>query len=197
MNRVRTSALSLSILFALTGCADTPARDQAFTMSTQEIQEALDTPKLEGYMLSGGLEFIAMFGSGANAASKSSRVVGIVQDILPMESHRTTMLPIEKIWVPIIVQVEQANPELTQETIVVRVFPNSENMPDISKLYKGQRILAVGVEPTIDEADMYGVSLGWLLEIETNDQLRDLNPKNKVTGTFTENAVLFGLSPNR
>ena len=197
MNRVLTSALSLSMLFALTGCADKPARDQAFTISTQEIQEALDAPKLEGYMLSGGLEFIAKFGSGANVASRSSRVVGVVQDILPMESHRTTLLPIEKIWVPVIVHVEQANPELTQETIVVRVFPNSENMPDISKLYKGQRVLAVGVETTIDEADMYGVSLGWLLEIDTNDQLRDLNPKNKVTGTFTENAVLFGLNPNR
>ncbi len=176
---------------ALTGCQST-SESKGLTISAEEVQEMKKFGKVEGYVLSGDLEFIAKF--GRLAQNQSQRILGTVVDVLSpvvLQVNATETSP----WVPVKIRVEQSDPKLANETYLVRLFANSENMPDLSKIYVGQRVLAVGGALSTDKAGVEAISLGWLLEVADDGSVTDLNPNHELTGNFNDVADLLRMEP--
>ena len=96
---------------------------------------------------------------------------------------------------PVKIRVEQSDPKLGNETYLVRLFANSENMPDISRLHIGQRVLAVGGALSTDKAGVEAISLGWLLEVADDGSVANLNPNHEVNGNFNDVAELLRMEP--
>ncbi|MFM6978251.1 MAG: hypothetical protein ACKOWR_06035 [Micrococcales bacterium] len=190
----RHLAVVLAIAFAtatLTGCQST-SNSKGLTISAEEIQEMKSFGKVDGFVLSGDLEFIAKFGSSAQ--NQSQRILGTVVDVLSpvvLQVNSTETSP----WVPVKIRVEQSDPKLGNETYLVRLFANSENMPDISRLHIGQRVLAVGGALSTDKAGVEAISLGWLLEVADDGSVANLNPNHEVNGNFNDVAELLRMEP--
>jgi hypothetical protein len=193
MNKKYLAAF-LAIAFAtatLTGCQST-SESKGMTISAEEIQEMKNFAKVDGFSLNGDLEFIAKFGSSAQ--SQSQRIIGTVVDVLSpvvLQVNSTETSP----WVPVKIRVEQSDPKLGNETYLVRLFANSENMPDLSRIYVGQRVLAVGGALSTDKAGVEAISLGWLLEVADDGSVTDLNPNHELTGNFNDVANLLRMEP--
>ena len=187
-------AVVLGVAFAtatLTGCQST-SESKGLTISAEEIQEMKDFGKVDGFVLSGDLEFIAKFGSSAQ--NQSQRILGTVVDVLSpvvLQVNSTETSP----WVPVKIRVEQSDPKLGNETYLVRLFANSENMPDVSRIYVGQRVLAVGGALSTDKAGVEAISLGWLIEVSADGSVTDLNPNHNLTGNFNDVADLLRMEP--
>ncbi|MTA08594.1 MAG: hypothetical protein F2523_02440, partial [Actinobacteria bacterium] len=132
-----TTLLSIA---ALAGCQP-QSKPQALTISQSEIQEMKSIGKLQGDSINGDLEFIAKF--GMSAKNQAQRILGTIVDV-----QNPVMIKIgeNELWpyVPVVIRVDQADPKLTEETYTLRLFANSENFPDLSNLFAGQRVLAVG-----------------------------------------------------
>jgi hypothetical protein len=193
MNKKYLAAL-LAIGFAasaLTACQST-TDSKGLTISAEEIQEMKNFGKVEGYVLSGDLEFIAKF--GRSAQNQSQRILGTVVDVLSpvvLQVNATETSP----WVPVMIRIEQSDPKLDNETYLVRLFANSENMPDVSRISVGQRVLAVGGPLSTDKAGVEAISLGWLLEVADDGSVANLNPNHVVTGNFNDVAELLRMEP--
>ncbi len=183
-----TTLLSMA---ALAGCQP-QSKPQALTISQSEIQEMKSIGKLQGDSINGDLEFIAQF--GMSAKNQAQRLLGTIVDV---QSPVMIKIGENELWpyVPVVIRVDQADPKLTEETYTLRLFANSENFPDLSNIFAGQRVLAVGGPLTTDKDGLEVVPLGWLLEVADDGSVTDLNPNHELTGNFNDVADLLRMEP--
>lgn len=190
------SALLLSNTLVLSGCA--PAQNEmGFTISASDIQRADAMQALPGFESATQLADVFKLGTAAPDGEKSEHIVGIIRDILPIETVEVGSLKLTKMWVPILIEVEQSNPAVQGTELILRVFPSSEKMPLLASLKRGERVLAIGVAPSMDETGTFGVSLGWLFEINASGEIVDTTGSSEVLGKFETYADQLGLkTPN-
>ena len=183
-----TALISAAVL---SGCQQ-QSQAQPLTISQSEIQEMKKIGKLQGYALNGDLEFIAKF--GMSAKNQAQRILGTIVDV---QSPIMIKVAGNEVWpyVPVVIRVIQADPKLTEETYSLRLFANSENFPDLSNLFVGQRVLAVGGPLTTDKEGLEIIPLGWLLEVADDGSVTDLNPNHELTGNFNDVADLLRMEP--
>jgi len=183
-----TALISAAVL---SGCQP-QSQAQPLTISQSEIQEMKKIGKLQGYALNGDLEFIAKF--GMSAKNQAQRILGTIVDV---QSPVMIKVAGNEVWpyVPVVIRVIQADPKLTEETYSLRLFANSQNFPDLSNLFVGQRVLAVGGPLTTDKEGLEIIPLGWLLEVADDGSVTDLNPNHELTGNFNDVADLLRMEP--
>lgn len=185
----------LSATFALSGCSATN-NSSGFSIPDSEMSRADAMPALPGYETATQIDDVFKLGTSAPVGEKSEHIVGTIRDILPIETTKVGLLNLTKTWVPILIDLEQSTPEIHRSQLVLRVFPSSENMPTLATLKKGERILAIGVAPTTDESNTFGVSLGWMFEITDSGEIVSTTDRPKSLGKFASFADQLGLNRN-
>lgn len=192
-SKIKLLAIGLVTVAALAGCSSAETSSQAFTITSQQLQEVKSMPKIPAYTVQGNLSEIAQIGTQTQGALPWQRVLGTVEDVLapvevPIDGQETPGL-----WVPVVINVEQSDPSLSNPTVTLRVYPYSEHAPDLSRLVKGQRVLAVGTGPYSDSTGILAVSLGWLLDVAADGRVTDMYAEHKLSGSFNDVADLLNM----
>jgi len=188
-------AASLLGVTLLTGCSIGTTSSQGFTITSQQLERVQNLPKVPSYTVQGNLIQISEIGTQSQGALPWERVLGTVEDVLAPVTVPIDGQDAPGVWVPVVIQVEQSDPVLSQRTIILRVYPYSEHAPDLTKLSKGQRVLAVGTGPYTDSTGISAVSLGWLISVADDGKVTDLYPEHRLDENFNDVADLFNMKP--
>ena len=101
----------------------------------------------------------------------------------------------ELLWVPVVIDVVQSDPQIQESQIIVRVIPKNEFSQDLEEINIGDLVLTVGSSINLDPSGERGSSLGWMLEVDEDGSLRDLNTSNVIAGKFNDVADLLRMEP--
>jgi len=187
-------ATGLTIIGMLAGCTQATSAPQGFSISSQQLDAVMKTPKVPSFAVEGSLKEIAEFGTQTKGPLPWEHVLGTVEDILPPVTVNIEGQETPGMWVPVVVRVQQASPALNETSVTLRVYPYSEHAPDLTQLSKGELILAVGTGPYTDQTGIEAVSLGWLLDVSADGSVKDLYAGHQLTGNFNDVADLLNMS---
>jgi hypothetical protein len=191
-NLTKPIALAIALSLGLSACGvsrDTEPR----SISEDQVAAMKAEPKYQSAGIAGDLNYIVNWGK--DAASPSQRILGKIIDVLPPRRGQLGSSGFELLWIPVVLEVEQADPELSSERVIVRIIPRSEFTQNLDEVNIGDRVLTVGTAMAKDPSGETGSSLGWMLEVATDGGLRDLNTANQISGTFNEVADLLRMKP--
>ena len=184
-----TALLSIA---ALAGC-QSQSKPQALTISQSEIEEMKQVQKLPGASVAGDLDYIVNWGK--DAEDQSQRILGRVVDVLAPKTGALGDSGFELLWVPVVIDVVQSDPQIQESQIIVRVIPKNEFSQDLEEINIGDLVLTVGSSINLDPSGERGSSLGWMLEVDEDGSLRDLNTSNVIAGKFNDVADLLRMEP--
>ena len=179
-------------LLAISACTG-QAESKQTTISQSQIAEMNQVQKLPGASVAGTLDYIVTWGK--EAKEPSQRILGRVVDVLSPKSGPLGDSGFELLWVPVVLDVVQSYPKIQESRMVVRVIPKNEFSQDLEEINIGDLVLTVGSAINLDPSGERGSSLGWMLEVDEDGSLRDLNTSNVIAGKFNDVADLLRMEP--
>jgi hypothetical protein len=190
--RVLGVAAAVMGLLTMSACSGQNESKET-TISQTQIAGMKQVQKLPGASVAGDLDYIVNWGK--DAEDQSQRILGRVVDVLAPKTGSLGDSGFELLWVPVLIDVVQSDPQIQDSRMVVRVIPKNEFSQDLEEINIGDIVLTVGTSINLDPAGERGSSLGWMLEVDEDGSLRDLNTSNVIAGNFNDVADLLRMEP--
>jgi hypothetical protein len=169
-----TLAIFTSV-FVLGGCTSTP--NDALTSS--EIERLVNSPKIAAYPSPDELDFV--FTSGIS----KQYIIGTVKQLKSAKKSCFKDTDCFE-WVPVQIDVDGSMPEIPAGVVTVRLFPSSEQTPDLRDIQVGDRVLAATSAKFTDDNKIQGYSLGWLFKVEADGSMKNLDRNSTIVTSLTE-----------
>lgn len=170
--------ISVALLVgALAGCS-TVTED---TLTKSDITRLLSAPKIQGYPTPDEFSFVF----SKDGVAKQFTLATIKKLQAPKKSCFQGNADCFE-WVPVQLEVKNAYPATPAKTIMVRLFPNAEQTPDLSMIQVGDLVLAATTAKKSDDNKLDGYSLGWLFSVSADGTLKNLDPSSSIATSVSE-----------
>jgi len=175
-NQFGAFLVCIALTLSISGCSESSVKSAPGQISKIDIHRLTSLPKLEGYFPKSDLE------TRIQMAATPQHVVGVITSILTPVSSRLFSGDLVE-WVPIIVKVEKSKPSLPTGELMLRLYPTSDPENQLLFLKVGQRVLAMGSVPILDDSNHLGSSLGSIFLIGTDGNVYNFDSTHTLAGT--------------
>lgn len=176
--------LGVATLVALLAGCSTASSD---TLSQSDVQRLVSQPKIQSYPTPDEFDFVFAIDGVAKQF-----MFGTVKKLqAPKKSCFQGNTDCFE-WVPVQVEVLNAFPAIPAKVIMVRLFPNAEQGPDLRQIRVGDVVLAATTAKKSDDNKLDGYSLGWLFSVAKDGTMTNLDPTSSITSSLSEVDTALG-----